>query len=128
METITIRTIQSAADYEAALARVSELAAQNPPSGSSEAAEITATLALIKGYEQRQGYTETIEEWKKSITALDMIKDRMEEAGLTRKDMEAYLGSPGKVSEILSGRRRLSLTMIKKLHKGLGIPAEILIQ
>ena len=89
METITIRTIQSAADYEAALARVSELAAQNPPSGSPEAAEITATLALIKGYEQRQGYTETIEEWKKSITALDMIKGRMGEGGLPRKDMEA---------------------------------------
>lgn len=51
----------------------------------------------------------------------------MEQNGLTAKDMQQYLGSPSKVSEVLSGKRPLSLTMMRKLHKGLGIPADILL-
>lgn len=119
-----IRVIKNAADYEAALARLDELMDLNPAKDSAEDYEMGELAAVIAYYERRQGYMQE----KEPVTALEMIKYRMEEAGLTRKDMEAYLGSPGKVSEILSGRRRLSLTMIKKLHKGLGIPAEILIQ
>ena len=56
-----------------------------------------------------------------------MILFRMEQNGLTAKDMQQYLGSPSKVSEVLSGKRPLSLTMMRKLHKGLGIPADILL-
>ena len=52
----------------------------------------------------------------------------MEQNGLTQADMTAYLGSPSKVSEVLSGKRPLSLPMIKRLHHGLGIPADLLLQ
>jgi HTH-type transcriptional regulator/antitoxin HigA len=52
----------------------------------------------------------------------------MEQEGLTRKDLTAYIGSPSKVSEVLNRKRPLSLSMIRALHKGLGIPADILVQ
>lgn len=59
---------------------------------------------------------------------LEAIKFRMEQQGLTQKDMQKYLGSKSKVSEVLSGKIPLSLNMIKKVHDGLGIPLDILIQ
>jgi HTH-type transcriptional regulator / antitoxin HigA len=52
----------------------------------------------------------------------------MESRGLTRRDLEPYIGSRGRVSEILGRRRPLSIDMIRRLHAGLGIPAEALIQ
>jgi HTH-type transcriptional regulator/antitoxin HigA len=58
---------------------------------------------------------------------VEAITFRMEQMGLTRKDLERYIGSRSKVSEVLSGKRRLSLTMIRALHEGLGIPAEVLL-
>ena len=51
----------------------------------------------------------------------------MEQQGLTRKDLEPYLGSQARVSEVLSGKRALSKEMIRRLHTGLGIPAEVLV-
>ncbi|HHH0040684.1 TPA: type II toxin-antitoxin system HigA family antitoxin [Yersinia enterocolitica] len=59
---------------------------------------------------------------------IDAIKFRMNQAGLSQADMTQYLGSKSKVSEVLSGKRKLSLSMIKRLHDGLGIPVDILIQ
>ena len=58
---------------------------------------------------------------------VDAIRFRMEQQGLKARDLVPYLGSPSKVSEVLSGRRRLSLTMIRNLT-GLGIPAAVLLQ
>ncbi len=58
---------------------------------------------------------------------VEAITFRMEQMGLTRKDLERYIGSRSKVSEVLSGKRRLSLSMIRALHEGLGIPAEVLL-
>jgi transcriptional regulator with XRE-family HTH domain len=51
----------------------------------------------------------------------------MEDAGLTRKDLEPMIGTRARVSEVLSGKRRLTLDMIRRLHEGLGIPLEDLI-
>ena len=56
------------------------------------------------------------------------IRFRMDQQGLKQKDLEPYIGSKSKVSEVLSGRRELSLTMIRKLVAGLGIPAEALLR
>ncbi len=56
------------------------------------------------------------------------IEFRMEQQGLKRKDLEPYLGSQSKVSEVLNGKRPLSLAMIRALHTGLDIPAEVLLQ
>ncbi len=58
---------------------------------------------------------------------LEAIKIRMEEQGLKRKDMIDYLGSASRVSEVLNKKRPLTLEMIRKIHKGLGISAETLL-
>ena len=57
---------------------------------------------------------------------VEAIKFRMEQQGLTPKDLEVFIGSSGRVSEVLSGKRGLSLRMIKRLHEGLKIPYESL--
>ena len=59
---------------------------------------------------------------------MEAILFRMEQQGLSRKDLERYLGSRQRVSEILNRRRALSLEMIRRLHEGLGIPLENLIR
>ncbi|HEM8306961.1 MULTISPECIES: helix-turn-helix domain-containing protein [Providencia] len=76
---------------------------------------------VIRDYESREFPPE-------KPSAIDAILFEMDERGLTRKDMVEYLGAPSKVSEVLSGKRGLSQAMIRKLHSGLGIPLDILIQ
>ena len=76
---------------------------------------------LIEQYESMQFPTELPD-------PVEAIKFRMEQQGLTQKDMKPYFGSDSKTSEILNGKRTLSLLMIRKLHEGLDIPAEVLIQ
>ena len=89
----------------------------------AEAEEFEILALLAENYESKHYPIDT-----GSVTPLDIIKFRMEQNGLTAKDMTAYLGSPSKVSEVLNGKRPLSLTMIKKLHKGLHIPADLLLE
>lgn len=59
---------------------------------------------------------------------VDAILFRMDQKGLTRRDLEPYIGSRARVSEVLSGKRALSMRMIRALHAGLDIPLEVLIQ
>ena len=59
---------------------------------------------------------------------MDAILFRMDQLGLSRRDLEAYIGQRGRVSEILNRARNLTLTMIRRLHEGLGISADVLIQ
>jgi HTH-type transcriptional regulator/antitoxin HigA len=59
---------------------------------------------------------------------IEAILYMLESRGLTRRDLEPYIGSRARVAEVLNRRRRLTLSMIRRLHAGLGIPAEILIQ
>lgn len=119
----SVKIIKTAADHEAALVRIGELMDLNPAIGSDAALELDALAALVANYERQQRFFEITE----PVTPLDIILFRMEQNGLTQKDMTAYLGSPSKVSEVLSGKRPLSLTMIRKLHKGLNIPADLLL-
>lgn len=114
-----IRPIHTEAEYEAALAEIERLfdAAPNTPEG--DRLEVLATL--VEAYEE-QHY---------SIPASDpieAIKYYMESRGLCRRDLEPYLGSRARVAEVLNRKRPLSLEMIRRLHSGLGIGAEILIQ
>jgi len=55
------------------------------------------------------------------------IEFAMEQRGLTRRDLEPYIGSRARIAEVLNGKRSLTLAMIRRLHAGLGIPAEVLI-
>lgn len=113
-----IRPIRTDADHEAAVRRVAELMSASP--GTPEADELEVLAVLIDGYEQRH--------WPIPLPdPISAILFRMEQQGLTRKDLEPMLGSRARVSEVLSGRRSLTLGMIQKLHGSLGIPADILI-
>lgn len=117
-----IKIIKTYEDYSEAMARLSALMDLNPTPETDEDLELQALAALIEAYEDKHFHIDT-----SKVTPLDIIKFRMEQNGLTQKDMTAYLGSPSKVSEVLSGKRPLSLAMIKKLHHGLKIPADLLI-
>ena len=114
---MSIRPIHNDADLDRAFARMEELWAAEE--GSPEADEIEVLSILIERYEDEHypiGPSDPIE----------AIKFHMEQQGLTQRDLEAYIGSSGRVSEVLNRKRRLSLRMIKRLHDGLKIPYDTL--
>ena len=88
--------------------------------GTVEADEMEVLVTLIEVYEQK--HYPII-----SADPIEAIKFRMEQQGLCQKDLEPYIGSSGRVSEVLNRKRRLSLKMIKRLHDGLHIPYESLL-
>ncbi len=90
-----------------------------PGSADEEALELWGLL--IREYEKEHYPIELPD-------PIDAILFRMEQAGLKPKDLIPYIGSQSKVSEVLNRKRRLSLTMIRALQQGLGIPAEVLLQ
>ena len=113
------KVIKNEADYEAALARVDELMDADP--GTPEGDELDLLVTLVELYEKKVypiGLPDPIE----------AIKFRMEQMELKQKDMIPFIGSRSKVSEVLSRQRPLSISMMRKLHEGLGIPAEVLLQ
>ena len=88
--------------------------------GTPEADEMEVLVALIEVYENKHypmGVSDPVE----------AIKFRMDQQGLTARDLEPYIGSSGRVSEVLNRKRKLSLGMIKRLHDGLRIPYESLL-
>jgi HTH-type transcriptional regulator/antitoxin HigA len=112
------KVIKTDAEYRAALARLDELLGAKP--GTPEGDEFELWVTLIKDYEEEQFPIDLPD----PITA---IRFRMEQAGMKQVDLVPYIGSPSRVSEVLKGKRSLSLSMIRKLNKGLGIPAEVLL-
>jgi HTH-type transcriptional regulator/antitoxin HigA len=88
--------------------------------GTPEYDEMEILTTLIEVYENKYHPIN-------AANPIEAIKFRMEQRSLTPKDLEAYIGSSGRVSEILSGKRSLSLRMIQKLHHGLKIPYESLL-
>lgn len=116
-----IKPIKTDADYQEALAETERLAVKNPASGTRDAdrLEILATLAEV--YEKNQFPID-------KPSPAEAIEFRVEQLGLKRKDLEQYIGSKSRVSEVLSGKRTLTLHMIRALSKGLDIPADVLLQ
>ena len=114
-----MKIIKNEAEYDAALERIDAL--MNAAPGSSEEEELELLALLVEKYEQERYPIELPD-------PVEAIKFRMEQEGLTRKDMIKYLGSQSKVSEVLNYKRPLSLAMIRALTDGLNIPAEVLIQ
>ena len=113
------KVIRTEAENEAALARIEEL--MDAAVGTPEGEELDLLSLLVWNYEQEHYPIG-------SPTPLEAIEFFMDQNNLTNADMVKYLGSPSKVSEVLSGKRALSKTMIRKLAEGLGIPAEILLE
>ena len=114
-----IRPIKTEADYQAVLAEIDTLL--DVPEGSSEEDRLEVLSLLVEAWEDQHYPID-------SPDPIEAIKFQMEQQGLTRKDLEPYIGQRQRVSDVLNGKRPLSLTMIRKLHQGLGIPAEVLIQ
>ena len=117
-----VNLITNETDYHQALERLDVLMDLDPTEESEAGLELEALALLIQSYEKKHHAFPTDD-----VSVLDMIRFKMEQNELTAKDMTAYLGSPSKVSEVLSGKRPLSLTMIKKLYHGLDIPAQLLL-
>ncbi len=115
---MNITPIKTEADYNNALARVAELMDAAPD--SEEGAELDVLATLIDAYESKNFPIETPD-------PIEAIKFRMEQMGIKRKDLEPLLGGRSRVSEVLSGKRGLSLPQIKKLHKNLRIPYDNLL-
>ena len=116
---IKIKILKTEKEYNASLERIEAL--MDAPPGSAEEEELELLALLVEKYEQEHYPIELPD-------PVEAIKFRMEQEGLTRKDMIKYLGSQSKVSEVLNYKRPLSLTMIRALNVGLNIPAEVLIQ
>ena len=116
---VEVRPIRSEADYESALAEIEQLFDAKP--GTPEADRLEILTTLVEGYED-QHYPIPLPD------PVEAILYYLESRGLSRKDLEMYLGSRARVSEILNRKRPLSLAMIRKLHQSLGVPAEVLIQ
>jgi HTH-type transcriptional regulator / antitoxin HigA len=116
-----IKIIKSNSDYEAALKLIEELMASDPAPDSDAGEKLALLATLIEDYETKV-LPETLP------TPVEAIRFRMEQQDLKPIDLVPYLGSRSKVSEILSGKRQLTLEMIRALESGLGIPAKVLIQ
>lgn len=113
------KLIKTDADYQSALTRIETLFDAKP--GTPEGDELDLLATLVELYE-KQTFPIGLP------TPVDAIRFRMEQQGLKNKDLIPFFGSASKVSEVLSGQRNLSLTMIRNLVNGLGIPAEVLLQ
>lgn len=115
---MTIKPIRSDADLHAAFRRLEGI--YQADEGTPEADERDVLVTLIEAYENKHYAIDPPD-------PVDAIKFRMEQQGLTPRDLEPYIGPSGRVSEVLNRKRPLSLRMIKQLHDGLHIPYESLL-
>ena len=115
-----IRPHRSDADYQATLREVAALVDADPDPGTPEGDRLDILATLVQAYEARHV----------PITAPDpveAIKFRMDQSGLSIKDLEPIIGRSNRVYEVLNRKRPLTLAMIRRLHHVLGIPADVLI-
>jgi HTH-type transcriptional regulator / antitoxin HigA len=114
-----IHTIKTEEDYKNVMNIVDSLI--DSPVGSEEADKLEVLSILLEDYEHKH--------YKIGVPdPIAAIKQRAEQLGLTRKDLEKSIGSRSRVSEVLNHKRTLTLAMIRKLNKNLNIPADILIK
>jgi HTH-type transcriptional regulator/antitoxin HigA len=114
-----LKPIRSEADYDWALQEVDRL--WGAKLGTPKGDRLDILITLIEAYEDKH-YPMNLPD------PIEAIKFRMEQQGLTRKDLEPLIGSRTRVAEVLNRKRSLSIAMIRRLHAELGIPAEILVQ
>ncbi|MBF0185384.1 MAG: helix-turn-helix domain-containing protein [Magnetococcales bacterium] len=114
-----IHPIKCEQDYDMALAEVDRLMDAEPDTPEGDRLDVLTTL--IEAYEAKH-YAVNMPD------PIEAIKFQMEQMGLSRKELEAFIGSRARVAEVLNRKRHLSLAMIRRLHRGLKIPANILIQ
>ncbi len=114
---MNIQPIKNEGSYEFALRRVEGLMHAEPD--TPEGDELDVLVTLIEAYEEKVHPINAPD-------PIEAIRFRMEQRGIDNKDLEPFIGSSGRVSEILNYRRSLTMTMIRKLNDGLKIPLESL--
>jgi HTH-type transcriptional regulator / antitoxin HigA len=116
---IQVRPIRTEEDHDAAVARIAELMGSPPGTLAGDELDVLATL---------------VDAWEAKNHPIDppdplmAIQFRMEQQGLTRSDLEPMIGSRARVSEVLTGKRKLTIEMIRRVRLGLGISADSLIE
>ena len=115
---MTIRPIRNSSDHESALNRIEALMSAQKDTAEGDELDVLATL--VDAYEKEHFPIDAPD-------PVDAIKFRMEQMGLSRKDLEPFLGSRARVSEVMNKRRGLSLAMIRSLHENLEIPLDALV-
>jgi HTH-type transcriptional regulator/antitoxin HigA len=118
---MSIQPIRTDDDYRAAMREISAYFDNEPEPATPEGDRFEILLTLAEAYEAKHFPVDLPD-------PVEAIKFRMEQAGLTAKDLEPMIGRSNRVYEILNRKRPLTLAMIRKLHDGLGIPAESLIR
>jgi HTH-type transcriptional regulator/antitoxin HigA len=116
-----IKAIRTEADYLTALQEVSALIDVDPAADSLEGERLDVLGTLVQAYEARHYPIDPPD-------PIEAIKFRMEQSGMTVKDLVPYIGPLNRVYEVLNYKRSLSLSMIRRLSDGLRIPAEVLIR
>jgi HTH-type transcriptional regulator/antitoxin HigA len=117
--TADLKPIRNEADYDAALEEVGRL--WGAKSGTSDGDRLDVLATLIDAYEAKHYPIDPPD-------PVEAIRFRMEQQGLTRKDLEPMIGPRNRVADVLNRKRGLSIDMIRQLHDGLGISAEVLIR
>ena len=116
---MTIRKIKNKKQYEAALERFEDIFQANAGTPESDEADVLALV--IKDYEEQHFVIEAPD-------PIEAIKYRMEQQGLSNKQLGDILGYKSRVTDIFNGHRKLSLSMVRKLHESLHIPLQSLIK
>jgi HTH-type transcriptional regulator/antitoxin HigA len=117
--TVKIKPIKTDRDYRRVLGEIDALMDARPNTPAGDKLDVLATLA--QAWEEKHYPIDAPD-------PVEAIRFAMEQRGLSRRDLETYIGSRARVAEILNRKRSLTLPMIRKLHTGLGIPAEVLIR
>ncbi|MCO7489345.1 MULTISPECIES: helix-turn-helix domain-containing protein [Stenotrophomonas] len=117
---MNIHPIRTEDDYENALRMISAYVDNEPEPGSEDGDRFEILVTLVEAYEAKHYPIEPPD-------PIDAIRFRMEQGGLTVKDLVPSIGQLNRVYEVLNRKRGLTLEMIRKLHRNLGIPAESLI-
>ena len=117
---MNIHLIRTKSDYKRALREVSAYFDNEPEPGSEDGDRFEILATLVEAYESKHFPIEAPD-------PIEAIRFRMEQGGLTVKDLVPSIGQPNRVYEVLNRKRGLTLEMIRNLHRNLGIPAESLI-
>lgn len=114
-----VKPIRTEADYESAIEAVAAL--WGSPGGTPAGDRLDVLATLIDAYEAQAHPMDPPD-------PIEAIKFRMEQQGLTRKDLEGIVGSRTRIAEVMNRKRNLSISMIRRLHEQMGIPADVLIR
>jgi HTH-type transcriptional regulator/antitoxin HigA len=115
---MTIKPIKNDRNYRKALKEIDDLMDARP--NTAEGDHLDVLVTLVEAWEEKHWPIE-------SPDPVEAILFAMEQRGLSRRDLEPFIGSRARVSEVLNHKRSLTLPMIRRLHEGLGIPAAVLI-